>query len=144
MGYELHDDWAKLMYDRWNWEAERLEQQIQNSITIPVNIDSRAMIRGCFPDTSNLTVHIGGEEMQDLIVTSNYKLKIKKVIYNDPATIILWRDDTKTVVKCDKDDTYDPEKGFLLCVLKKLLGNKGKYNKELKKWAFDGAKKEDE
>ena len=92
----------------------------------------------------NTGLKLGGECMQELIVTTNYKLKIKRVIYNDPATIILWRDGTKTVVKCDKDDKYDPEKGFLLCVLKRLLGNKGNYNKELKKWTFEGATKEDE
>ncbi len=37
---------------------------------------------------------------------------IAKVIYNPPATIILWSDKTKTVVKCCENDIYDPEKGF--------------------------------
>ena len=31
---------------------------------------------------------------------------IKKVIFNDPATIVLWDDGTKTVVKCSEGDTY--------------------------------------
>ena len=52
----------------------------------------------------------------------------KQVIYNDPATIVLWDDGTKTVVKCHPEDVYDPEKGFLLCCAKKLFGNKGRYN----------------
>ena len=29
---------------------------------------------------------------------------IKKVIYNKPATIILWKDNTKTISICDKED----------------------------------------
>ena len=36
---------------------------------------------------------------------------IKKVIFNDPATIILWLDGTKTVVKVI-DEKFDPEKGL--------------------------------
>lgn len=51
-------------------------------------------------------------------------LTINKVIYNPPATIILWSDGTKTMSKCDKEDTYDKATGFMLCVLKKKYGNK--------------------
>jgi hypothetical protein len=50
-------------------------------------------------------------------------LAVKKVIYNPPATIILWEDGTKTVVKCDPRDEYDPKYGFALCYMKKALGN---------------------
>lgn len=49
--------------------------------------------------------------------------KIIKVIYNGPATIILWDDGTKTVVKCKEGDPYSPEAGFALAVLKRLTGN---------------------
>ena len=49
---------------------------------------------------------------------------IKKVIYNDPATIIIWSDGTKTVVKCMEDEDYDPEKGFMAAVTKKVFGDK--------------------
>lgn len=49
---------------------------------------------------------------------------IKRVIYNNPATIIIWDDDTKTIAKCEEGDVYDREKGFYICLLKRLLGNK--------------------
>lgn len=49
---------------------------------------------------------------------------IKKVIYNDPATIIFWSDGTKTIVKCMEDEDYDPEKGFMAAVTKKVFGDK--------------------
>lgn len=42
-----------------------------------------------------------------------------KLILNPPATIIIWNDGTKTVVKCTEGDPYDPEKGVALCFLKK-------------------------
>lgn len=50
-------------------------------------------------------------------------LRIKKVIYNGPATIILWDDGIKTVVKCKEGDPYSHEAGFALAVLKRLTGN---------------------
>lgn len=61
-------------------------------------------------------------------------LEIKNVIFNNPATIVFWKDGTKTVVKCQEEDTYDPEKGLAMAITKKALGNKGNYCNELKKW----------
>lgn len=61
-------------------------------------------------------------------------LDIKNVIFNYPATIVLWNDGTKTVVKVQDGDTFDPEKGLVMAIIKKLLGNQGNYYNELKKW----------
>ena len=71
---------------------------------------------------------------------SGFKLDegdIKKVIYNPPATIIYWKDGTKTVVKCSDHD-YDegrmtPETGLVYAIAKKVLGNKGNYNDVLRR-----------
>ena len=60
--------------------------------------------------------------------------KIKNVIFNDPATIVFWADGTKTVVQCQDDDIFDPEKGLAMAISKKALGNKGNYCNEFKKW----------
>lgn len=62
---------------------------------------------------------------------------IKKVIFNDPATIVLWDDGTKTVVKCQDGDEYSKEKGLALCFAKKHLGNKSNFNNEFKRWIHD-------
>lgn len=59
---------------------------------------------------------------------------IKKVIFNNPATIILWNDGTKTVVKCNERDTYDPEKGFAMAISEKVLGSYTGFKREMKKW----------
>lgn len=61
------------------------------------------------------------------------KFTIKKVIFNDPATIVLWADGTKTVVKCQEDDVYSEEMGLALCFAKKALGNKSNFNNIFKK-----------
>lgn len=50
-------------------------------------------------------------------------LQPKKIIFNGPATIVIWNDGTKTVVKQSKFDDYDYEKGFAMCVVKKVFGD---------------------
>lgn len=59
---------------------------------------------------------------------------IKKVIFNDPATIVLWSDGIKTVVKTQGDDKYSKEVGLAMCIAKRALGNEGNYNNVFKKW----------
>lgn len=63
------------------------------------------------------------------------KLTIKKVIFNGPATIIMWENGDKTVVKCHKDDAYDKRIGFMYACTKRIceLGGfctKSKTNKK--------------
>lgn len=60
--------------------------------------------------------------------------EIKNVIFNDPATIVFWEDGTKTVVKCQDGDEFDPEKGLAMAIVKKAYGNKGSYCNKMKKW----------
>lgn len=55
------------------------------------------------------------------------KYNIEKVIFNNPATIVFWEDGTKTVVKRQKGDRWDKEKGIAMAIAKKLYGNTGKY-----------------
>ena len=60
--------------------------------------------------------------------------QIKKLIFNPPATIVFWNDGTKTVVKCQNYEEFDPEKGLAMAFFKKMHGNKGHYFEEIKKW----------
>lgn len=54
--------------------------------------------------------------------------EIKRVIFNGPATIVFWSDNTKTVVKCMEGELFDEEKGIAMAFMKKLYG-KGYMNK---------------
>lgn len=49
-------------------------------------------------------------------------LRITKVIFNDPATIVFWSDGTKTVAKCSDEDYYDKTTGLAIAVCKKIMG----------------------
>lgn len=72
----------------------------------------------------------------DRMVRASWNIKpaIVDVIFNGPATIVFWSDETKTIVKCAEDDKFDREKGLAMAIAKKLLGNEGNYYNEFKKW----------
>ena len=78
--------------------------------------------------------------IDDLLVIGGADMKlpkIKNVIFNKPATIVIWADGSKTVVKCGEGDTYDPEKGLAMAIVKKALGtnkSQSNYCNILKKW----------
>ena len=57
---------------------------------------------------------------------------VERVVHNPPATIVFWKDKTKTVVKQQDGDEYDPEKGFLAACAKKFFGNDNQFNYEIK------------
>lgn len=59
---------------------------------------------------------------------------IDRVIFSNPATIVIWADGTKTVVKCQEGDVYSKETGLALCIAKKALGNTGNFNDVFHTW----------
>ncbi len=61
-------------------------------------------------------------------------MTIKKVIFSPPATIIIWDDNTKTVVKAQEDEPYDPEKGMAMCIAKHIYGDCGSYYNVFSEW----------
>ena len=93
------------------------------------------------------TTTVGGQNHQNFEVHNSYLTnnnfnifnQIKDVIFNNPATIIKWKDGTKTVVKCADGDVYNKETGFALCIIKKMYGNDNSYQRLFKRWV-----KEDE
>lgn len=60
--------------------------------------------------------------------------EIEKVYFNNPVTVVMWSDHTKTIVRVSKDDIYDPEKGLAMAIAKKVLGNTYNYYNEFKRW----------
>lgn len=98
-------------------ELTSILEQVKRKYNLKVNLDAyKDYIRWCFElNTTKLP-------------------EIKDVIFNEPATIIIWKDGTKTVVKCQEGEGYDPEKGMAMAISKKALGNKGNYCEVFKKW----------
>ena len=67
-------------------------------------------------------------------MNNNMSVFMIKVIYNDPATIAFWSDGTKTIVKAQPGDIFDPEKGLAMVIVKKACGNTGNYYNSFKRW----------
>lgn len=63
-----------------------------------------------------------------------YDSMIRQVIFNPPATIVIWRDGSKTVVKCGENDIFDPEKGLAMAISKRAFGDNRDYYEIFAKW----------
>lgn len=129
---------------------------MKNGTKIPVTIDYIETTADTFPKFEGHitgTARVSYRSLDDIrndaevprniyrnILNSTYGIgslrisEIKNVIFNDPATIVFWEDGTKTVVKCQDGDEFDPEKGLAMAIVKKAYGNKGSYCNKLKKW----------
>lgn len=73
-------------------------------------------------------------EKNDIVRFGMCNVSIRKVIFNDPATVVLWSDGTKTVVKCGPEDTFDMEKGLAMAIVKKMAGNDNRFHKVFKQY----------
>ena len=106
---------------------------MKNGTKIPVTIDYIETTADTFPKFEG---HVTGPDSKFYVrsMSSSYIPEIKNVIFNDPATIVFWEDGTKTVVKCQDGDEFDPEKGLFMAIVKKAYGNKGNYCNKMKKW----------
>ena len=65
--------------------------------------------------------NIGYNIGYDIVIDT--EVKVNKVIYNNPATIVYFSDGTKSVVKLHPDDTFDETTGLLMAISKRLLGS---------------------
>lgn len=63
------------------------------------------------------------KEREEMMLRHLKKHIVKKVIFNDPKTIVIWFNGDKTIVTCQEGDHYDKEKGFALCFMKWFFNN---------------------
>lgn len=101
----------------------------------------RAVLRG--PVTDYAGISTKKIQKQDNICFGFMGPYILKVVFNDPATIVFWSDNTKTVVKCGPDDIFDKEKGLALAICKKMACNDTRFHKVFKKWCKPDETNED-
>ena len=84
---------------------------------------------GLFDNPCNSCCRYSRWEQKDILSNE----QIKNVIFNPPATVVFWKDGTKTVVKAE-GEAFDPEKGLAMAFSKKFLGNKYEYYNTFKHW----------
>lgn len=85
-----------------------------------------------------LPPHADLNNLNEATITFDDWCEIDDVIFSGPATVVKWKDGTKTVVKCNKGENFDPEKGLVIAITKKALGNKGNYYETIRKWMHPG------
>lgn len=120
------DDIVTVAYDHcekdWKVTAVRINQ-----------IDMRATYE-LVSDKTHATLHNVQEGDITLVkrpaqkkekLTMDNRYKVKKILYNGPATIVYWADGEKTVVKCMDTDTFDPMAGFCAALAKRVYGSTG-------------------
>lgn len=95
--------------------------------------------KNCIQETSCISSSslICADSSVSLTVTTAKPFpSIKNVYFNNPVTVVIWDDGTKTIVKCQEQtgDTYSKETGLAMCIAKKAMGNKGRYYDIFKKW----------
>ena len=64
----------------------------------------------------------------------NFSVHPKQIIFNNPATIVIWEDGSKTVVKTMHGDKFNEEIGVAMAYMKKLLGSSTQFKKLVKKY----------
>lgn len=102
------------------------------------NFKSWASIR--FAEAANLkTMPDGAGLIMEIVKERNNMIKIpgiKNVLFNDTkqTTTVLFDDGTITMSKTMDGETYDREVGFAMCIMKKMYGNRTRFQKEIKRW----------
>lgn len=125
--YSLFDKFVKDYVKRDRWAVkEAFERNLLTVDPWKIIMDESSI------KASSINIRLDNE--RSTMLNFNVKDSIKKVIYNEPATIVYWNDGTRTVVKCGENDTYSKETGLAMCIVKKITGNKGNYNDVFRKW----------
>lgn len=98
--------------------------EVRDNVVSNLAVDSIVVPANLYFDTLNLNYFTYANDF------------ISKVIFNNPATIVFWKDGTKTVVKCSSKDEFDPYFGLCCAITKKMIGNNSRIKKILKEATY--------
>lgn len=125
------------------WGPHTIEIKEMKKENTTMNWTDSLAYRYCTADVSN-TVDIYKQlanSFYGLKPKNMYLPKIKNVVISEPYTTIMWKDGSKTQVKCMDGDQFNPEHGLAMAVLKKLMEKPDKpnaYSKWVKQWVKQG------
>ena len=63
--------------------------------------------------------------------------EVDRIIFNPPATIVFWKDGSKTVVKCHGDQTFNPYYGFCAALAKHIYKSNSAVNRMVDKYVSE-------
>lgn len=115
--------------DAWDWNVR---PDLSEVMFLNDQVIRRAVCEGVAIDYGRQSKERA--KKNDIVKFGMCSVSIRKVIFNDPATVVLWSDGTKTVVKCGPEDTFDMEKGLAMAIVKKMAGNDNRFHKVFKQY----------
>lgn len=122
-----------LEYERFRDNYARMLCNSRFGLSIDTNIPNRDICTlypesSGYVDTDTRIREYKEREKAKEKIKEYEKMQIENVIFNDPATIVFWRDGSKTVVKA-QNEPFDKEKGLAMAIAKKVYGNEGSEEK---------------
>lgn len=127
---------VKMTSDDMYWEvpSRMLSKMPQIKLSIPF-----PELSYCYADAPISRSIIS--KMVDKLPTINPRYIPEKIIYNNPATIVFWKDGTKTVVKKAPHEKFNTYHAFCAALAKKILGNNSRVNAIVKSGQYQTASK---
>lgn len=89
-----------------------------------------------YVDYSNIITTTTSEELRGTTVriteptwctTDKDLARVKKIIFSPPATIVIWEDKHKEVVKCNRHEEFQPEVGVAMCFMKRIFESRNQF-----------------
>ena len=73
-------------------------------------------------------------DIEDVMSKGITGLKVEKVVFNPPYTIVIFGDGIKEIVKVDDYDVFSPEVGVAMAIAKRIFGNYSEFTKFVDKF----------
>lgn len=123
IGVYLDSDDVKRLYDRiYRWSNDMRKDNK------PMSSDVKKILNSIYGSTNDMRKgYIYRSSKENNSMVPNH------IIFNPPATIVFWKDGTKTVVKCAEGEKFDPYTGFCYAFTEHFLGSISHIKKLCKK-----------
>lgn len=113
LGVYLDSDGVKRLYDRiCRWGNDMRKRNM------PISSEMKKILNSIYGRENAMRkgyIYRPSEENNSMVPN--------QIIFNPPATIVFWKDGTKTVVKCAEGEKFDPYTGFCYAFTEHFLGS---------------------
>ena len=141
LGVYLDTDGVKRLYDRiYRWGNDMRKRNI------PISSEMKKILNSMYGRENSMTMRQGyiyksPKEKYEKCMVDEFEdrgtprrsgrypwdsvrlMYPDRIVFNPPATIVFWKDGTKTVVKCAKGEKFDPYTGFCYAFTEHFLGS---------------------
>jgi hypothetical protein len=86
---------------------------------------------GCVDMTVGSAISWDGVDFSGCFCSKEYTETYipKQVIFNGNVTVVIWQDNSKTIVRCSDDEKFSEEVGFAEALAKKVFGSRSAFLK---------------